>query len=417
MIAATFYSGTDNPHCTAPPTKEFSMFALLRRSRKAGTRIAAAIAAVALAACQPVSLGQSNGTGPSINTNQAVPVALLIPRSGGSGDAVVAASLENAARLAMSDLSGVQIDLRVYDTAGNEAQASAVASQAVADGAKVILGPLYGANANAAGLAARQAGVNVLAFTNNTSLAGGNVFVLGHTFENTARRLASFAAGQGKRRIVTVSAENAAGTLGRQAITQAAAAAGASVVGNVTYTYSQQGVITAASQVKNAVQSGSADAVFLASNTDAALPFFAQLLPEQGVDPSVTQYIGLTRWDVPAQTLDLPGLQGGWFALPDPNLNAQFESRYAAAYGSGPHPLAGLAYDGIAAIGALVKQGRSDALTASALTQSSGFQGVNGVFRLRPDGTNERGLAVATVRDKRVVVIDAAPRGFGGFGF
>jgi hypothetical protein len=98
-------------------------------------------------------------------------------------------------------------------------------------------------------------------------------------------------------------------------------------------------------------------------------------------------------------------------------LTGQFTARYATAYGTSPHPIGGLAYDGIAAIGALVSQGNSDALTASGLTQSAGFNGVNGIFRLRADGTNERGLAVATIRDKQVVIIDPAPRSFGGAGF
>jgi ABC-type branched-subunit amino acid transport system substrate-binding protein len=76
-----------------------------------------------------------------------------------------------------------------------------------------------------------------------------------------------------------------------------------------------------------------------------------------------------------------------------------------------------LAYDGIAAIGALAKSGSRDALSRARLTQSAGFQGVSGVFRFRPDGTNQRGLAVATIRDQKVVVIDPAPQGFGGAGF
>ena len=389
------------------------MIAFLRATRKAGTRLAAALAAVALAACEPIAL---NNAGPAIDASKPVPVALLVPRSGGSGDAIVAASLENAARLAIADLNGARIDLRVYDTAGNEATTASVTQQAVNDGAKIILGPLYGGNANVAGLTAAKAGVNVLAFTNNSSLAGGNVFVLGQTFDDTARRLTAYAARQGKRRIVTVSSQTAAGELGRQAITNAAAAAGSSVVGNVVYSYSQQGVVQAATEVKTAVRDNNADAIFLASNTDAALPFFAQLLPENGVDPAVTQYIGLTRWDVPPQTLALPGIQGGWFALPDPALTAQFNARFSAAYGTAPHPLAGLAYDGIAAIGALVKQGNSSALTGAALTQGAGFQGVNGIFRFRPNGVAERGLAVATVQNGQVVVIDPAPRAFGGFG-
>ena len=123
----------------------------------------------------------------------------------------------------------------------------------------------------------------------------------------------------------------------------------------------------------------------------------------------------LTRWDIPSQTLTLPGLQGGIFALPDPGRTAAFANRYQASYGTAPHPIGGLAFDGIAAIGALVAQGKRDALTRGALTQANGFQGVTGVFRLRPDGTNQRALAVAAVRNNQYVIVDPAPQSFAGF--
>ena len=142
-----------------------------------------------------------------------------------------------------------------------------------------------------------------------------------------------------------------------------------------------------------------------------------QLMPEAGILPSTTQFIGLTRWDIPSQTTALPGVQGGWFALPDPGKAGQFNARYSSAYGAAPHPIGGLAYDGIAAIGALVGAGQSNALTGAALTQGAGFQGVGGIFRLRPDGTNQRGLAVATIQNRQVVVIDPAPASFSGAGF
>ncbi|MGR3761831.1 penicillin-binding protein activator [Roseobacteraceae bacterium NS-SX3] len=388
------------------------MFAVFHHARKAALAAAAAISTLALSACEPVGLS----SGPVINTSKPVPVALLVPRgSAQQGDSVLAQSLENAARLAIADLGGVQIDLRVYDTAGNPATASAVAAQAVNDGAQILLGPVYAEAANAAGLAAAQRNVNVLAFSNNTAIAGGNVFILGPTFDNTARRLTRYAARQGKRNILVVSGNNAAGQAGRAAIERAAAENRATIVGNVGYDLSQQGVVDAIPAISSAA--GSADAVFMTATTAGALPLLAQLLPEAGVDPALKQYIGLTRWDIPAQTLELPGVQGGWFALPDPVKAEAFRARYQAAYGAAPHPIGGLAYDGIAAIGALVRSGNTGALTGAALTQGSGFQGTGGIFRLRPDGTNERGLAVATIQDKRVVVIDPAPRSFTGAGF
>ncbi|MBK1636217.1 penicillin-binding protein activator [Rhodovulum adriaticum] len=388
------------------------MIAVFRTPRK---RLLPALAGlVLLAACQSVNLGG----GPSINTGAPVPVALLVP--GGSeaaGDAVVARSLENAARMAISDLDGVQIDLRVYDTAGRPEQAATAARQAVGDGAKIILGPLYAQSANAAGLAVASRGVNVLSFSNNPQIAGGNVFVLGPTFSNTARRLTSYATAQGLDDFMIVHDPDVAGELGRTAIGTAVIANGARIAATGSYELSQNGVVQAVPDLAQSAKDSEADAIFFTASAAGALPLLAQLMPENGVDPQQVRYIGLTRWDIPPSTLSLPGLQGGWFALPDPQMTALFTSRYEAAFGTPPHPAAALAYDGIAAIGALVQQGKSDALTVAALTQGAGFAGVGGTFRLLTDGTNERALAVAQIENNQVRVIDPAPRRFGGPGF
>ncbi|MGD9919273.1 MAG: penicillin-binding protein activator [Paenirhodobacter sp.] len=389
------------------------MFATLRTPRNPLLRLGAVLSVFWLAACEPIA-GAGGGSGPKIDTNAAVPVALLVPAgSGNTGDETLAKSLRQAADLAISDLNGVKIDLRVYNTGGSAAQAGAMASKAVDEGAKIILGPVFAESANAVGLAVADKGVNVLSFSNNTDIAGGNVFVLGPSFPNTANRLASYAAAQGKRRILVVNDQTTAGEIGAKAIEGAISRSGAQLAGVASYPFSQQGVTGAVPAIAQRVKSGDVDALFMTADTAGALPMLAQLLPDNGVNPGQTKFIGLTRWDIPQATLALPGLQGGWFALPDPSLNQRFKSRYEAAFGEAPHPIAGLAYDGIAAIGALVKSGRADALTRGALTQPSGFVGVNGIFRLRNDGTNERGLAVAEIRNSQVVVIDPAPRSFG----
>ncbi len=389
------------------------MFSVFSALRKPFTRLALLSLGLVLASCASTGPG-----GPSINTSRPVPVALLVP--GGSanpGDEVLARSLENAARLAMADLDGVTIDLRVYNTAGQAGQAAEAARQAVNDGARIILGPVFAEAANAAGVAVAARGINVLAFSNNTAIAGNNVFVLGPTFQNTANRLVSYAVSQGKGSFMVVYGEDPAETVGRDAILAAIGRAGGTLAGTASFEVTQEGVINAVRDIAAATQESGAQSLFLTSGTSGALPFLAQLLPENGLGPETIQYIGLQRWDIPATALTLPGLQGGWFALPDPDLNNRFTARYEEAYGTPPHPIAGLAYDGIAAIGALVRAGKSDALTRRALTQAAGFAGVNGVFRLLPDGTNERGLAVAQIQDNQVTVIDPAPRSFGGTGF
>jgi hypothetical protein len=394
------------------------MIAFFTTGRNRVRALILSLFALVLAACEPIAMGGLGSAGGArIDTSQPIPVALLVPRGGSAADDLLAQNLENAARLAMASLDGVEVDLRVYGTAGTAAQASTAASQAVNDGAKLILGPVYAEAANAAGVAAAGAGVNVLSFSNNPTIAGGNVFVLGSTFNNTANRLIEYGVRNGRNRVVILHSDDLAGQLGRSAIAGAAAANGASIAATVDYAPSQQAVVAAVPRVRSAIDSTGADTLFLTTSSASALPLFSQLLPEAGVQPATTQFMGLTRWDIPPQTLALPGVQGGWFALPDPAAAEAFRARYSATYGGEPHPLAGLAFDGIAAVGALARSGQSDALTASALTQGAGFQGATGIFRFRGDGTNERGLAVATIRNQSVVILDPAPRGFGGAGF
>ena len=387
------------------------MLSVLTRARKSLGQIALVAAALLVAACVPTTTptaGSSSGK---------VQVALLVP--GGSGqasDELLARSLENAARMAIADLGNSQIDLRVYKTAGQPNQAAAMATQAVSEGAQIILGPVFAQEANAAGVAVAGSGVNVLAFSNNPDIAGNNVFVLGPTFANTANRLTSYAVRAGKSKIMIVHDRNSAGEQGRAAIQAGVDRAGGLVVASGDYEFSQNGVVSAAPALVATAKSSGAQAIFLTADTAGALPLITQMLSENGLTPGVTQFVGLTRWDIPAATLALPGVQGGWFALPDPALYAQYQSRYTTTFGEAPHPISGLAYDGMAAIGALTQKAKGGVISKSALTQSNGFVGVNGVFRLLPDGTNERALAVAQVQNGAPVVIDPAPRSFGGFG-
>ncbi|MCT4554086.1 MAG: penicillin-binding protein activator [Pelagimonas sp.] len=393
------------------------MFARLSPLRKA----AAVSAILALAACDATTIPSlGGGSGQRIDPDKPIQVALLVPKSDSdAGTQGIAQALENAARLAAAQNAGkAQIDLRVYDTAGQASTAAAQAQRAVDEGAKVILGPLFGEAANAAGLAVIDEGVNVLSFSNNPSIAGGNVFVLGPTFDNTARRLAGYAKRQGKKNMVILYSDDVPGQFGKTAIEQAATSNGIQILTSEGYQLSVEGVSASAQNVGRVVSQAGADTVFITTDANnAAMPMLLNMLPENGAHNASTQFIGLTRWDVRPDLFDLPGANGAWFTLPNRSQQSAYEQAYSSSYGSAPHPLSGLAYDGISAIAALAGQGRGDALTAQALTRGSGFNGTGGVFRLLPDGTNQRGLAVATVTDKQVVILDPAPSSFGGAGF
>ena len=365
-----------------------------------------------LAACNAQLPILDGRVGAGVGAGQTVQVAMLLPYgSPNSGDDAIARSLENAARLAVAE--GADAQITVYNTAADPGTAARLASQAVADGAQVILGPLRSDAAAAAGLAVAGASVPVLSFSNNTDIAGGNVLILGNSFRNTADRIIGYAAAQGRNRLLVVHSENLQGRIAAEAAQEAAARGAAQIAGVISYEFSQNGVVQAIPGVMSELRGSGANGLVLPADSAGALPFFAQLLPENGLDPEVTQLIGMTRWDIPAQTLELSGLDGGWFTVPDPGATAAFNARYEGAYGAGPHPLGGLGYDGVRAITEAAGRG---GVAIADLTASGGIDGANGVFRLLTDGTAQRALAVAQVTNQSVSIIDPAPRRLGGAG-
>jgi len=388
------------------------MFTFFRFVRKARHQVLLMLGAMLLAACQA---GLPGGDGPRVRSGAPIEVALLLPYGSASpGDEIVARGLENAARLAASEFEGVQFEITVYNTAADPAQAATVARTAVQQGARVIVGPLRSDAAAAVGVALSNSNVSILSFSNNTEIAGGNVFVLGHTFQNSATRIARYAVAQGRGRVMVLHAQNLAGEVARDAVQSAFTLSGGTIAGVRSYEFSQQGVVQAIPDIIDQIRAADANALMFTSDASAALPLFAQLLPENGLDTEAVQVMGLTRWDLLSQTLELSGLQGGWFALPDPDATAAFNARYTAAFGDTPHVLAPIGYDAIRAI-AETAIGQ-DTLGAEALTASSGFAGANGVFRLRPDGTNQRAMAIATVENNQVTIIDPAPGRLAGPG-
>ncbi len=349
---------------------------------------------------------------PQIATHGRVRAGLLLPE--GSGDArndALATALANAAEMAVSDLDRVTVELMTGATAARPEGAAAAARSLAGRGVQVALGPVYSATSQAAAAALAGRGVNVLSFSNNPRIAGGNLFILGITFESTASAVLAQGLREGRRQAMLVRPQNLQGDIAEEAVTAVAGRLGMPLAPSQSYPFSQKGVIHAVRPIAEAVKENGVDLLLFASDTAGALPILVELLPENGVDPAAVQFAGLTRWDIPPQTLALKGVQGGWFALPDPAFHQPFVDRYKARYGTLPHPIAGLAYDGVAALGALAGSGRG-VISKKALTDPAGFVGVNGIFRFRNDGTCERALAVATIRDRKIEILAPAPRRF-----
>ncbi|HVH01387.1 MAG TPA: penicillin-binding protein activator [Amaricoccus sp.] len=382
-------------------------------------RAAALLALVAMvSACATGPTGGADN-GIAVDASQPVKVALLVPYgSGDPGREQIARSLENAARLAQADLRNATIDLVVYPTAGTTAGGSAAASQAVAEGAKIIVGPLFSTETAGAQPVAASAGLSVFSFSNNASVAGQNVYILGTSFENTADRLVAYGLAHGTRNIGVVYPAGLEGETARDAVVSAANARGATLTTSQPYNLSVEGIQASAGPIAAALTGSGTNAIVLTDGPTGGLAFISEALRGNGVTGA--QFMGMQRWDVSAEALAVPSLQGGVFAAPDPSLVGAFTGRYRAAYGESPHELAGLGYDGIAAVGALIAQARSQGgspFSTARITQAQGFAGVNGPFRFTPSGRVQRNLAIIEVRGGQAVVTERAARSFDAVGY
>ncbi len=376
------------------------------------------IAASVVAACDPsMNLGANTR---AVDANAPVKVALLVPLNSGQSELdFLGTSLVNAARMAQGDLAGVDIDLKVYPTAGDPTAAATAATQAMAEGAQIFIGPLFSTAAASVAPIAAGNGVSVLSFSNNTDVAGNNLYLLGVTFESVANRVVGHSVATGKSNIAVIHSNDPAGLSGSAAAQNAIARFGGTFAGAWSYELSPQGISESAPGIAKAVRAAGADAAVLTDDPGAGLTFLTPVLATGGLSNRNTQLLGLTRWNQPPAAATTLSMQDGIFAAPDPSTLSQFAARYTATYGTEPHSLAGLAYDGIAAVGAMVQSAQSagtTALSREQITDPSGFAGVNGVFRFLGNGRNDRGLALMQLRDGEAVVIEGAPRSFGGQG-
>ena len=377
-------------------------------------------AAAALAACtgslESIGIG-SSGPPPSAEPPPAamigsgqVRVALILPLSAPGNAGLAAQSMKNAAEMAIAEFKNPNIQLLVKDDAGQPQTAQAGAQQALDEGAQIIIGPLFAQAVSAVGQLARSRGVPVIAFSTDANVAARGVYLLSFLPESDVNRIVSYAASRGKRSIAALVPDNAYGSVVEAALQQAASRYKSRVIVLEKYRPDGNGLQEAARRVAQAARS--VDAIFIPDGADG-VPQVVQALTAAGVDLRRMQPLGTGLWDDP-RIFALPALQGGWFAAPDSAGYRNFAQRYRARYGQDPVRTATLAYDAVALVAALVKTQGPQGFSDPVLTNSSGFAGIDGIFRFRPDGTSDRGLAVLRVTPNGGEPISPPQRSFSG---
>ena len=389
---------------------------LTRGARRLRMSLGIVAAALALTACAgnldlgggPAPLPTDQPPAANIGTGQ-VRVALILPLSAQGNAGIAAQSMKNAAELALAEFKQPNIQLLVKDDGGTPQGAQAGAQQALAEGAEMIIGPLFAQSVSAVGAVARQRGVPVIAFSTDASVAARGVYLLSFLPESDVKRIVEYAVSRGKRSYAALLPDNAYGTVVEAAFQQEAARRGARVLALEKYPPDPNRMVEPARRVAQAA--GGVDSIFIPDGADA-VPQVVQALASAGVNLKRVQLLGSGLWDDP-RIFTTRALEGGWYAAPDSAGFRNFSARYRAKYGQDPVRTATLAYDAVALVAALVKTQGQQRFSEQVLTNSSGFAGIDGIFRFRPDGTNERGLAVLRVTPSGGQVVSPAPKSFG----
>lgn len=348
-------------------------------------------------------LGQVVGQG-------SVKVALVLPTSANGNAGAAAQSMKNAAELALSEFDTPDIQLVVKDDGGTAQGAQTAVNQATDEGAKLVLGPLFAHSVSGAAQAARAKGVPVIAFSTDANVASRNVFLLSFLPESDVQRIVDYAVSQGKRSFAALLPETGYGTVVEAAFQQAVAKAGGRVVALERYPLDKVKMAEPISRIANSLNQ--ADALFIPDAADS-VPTVVGLLAANGVNLKRLQLLGTGLWDDPDLAREA-SLSGAWFAAPDNSGFRSFAQRYRAKFGADPVRTASLAYDATSLVAAIVKMQGAAGLSEQTFTNPSGFAGVDGTFRFKPDGPNERGLAVYKIEPGGARVISPPSRSFGG---
>ncbi|WP_068311007.1 penicillin-binding protein activator [Polycladidibacter hongkongensis] len=353
---------------------------------------------------EPVATGQTIGGGQ-------VHVALLLPYSGQmQGSASVASTFENAARMALADFQGADIKLLVKDTQGTQAGAEFAAQAAIAEGAELIIGPVYSQAVRGASMVARRSNVPIIGFSSDTNVAAPGTYLLSFLPESDVNRIVSFAHEQERSSYAALLPNNSYGAVVEAAFRQAVGRVGGRIVTIERYAPGNAEDIRARVNNLSSIVS-QVDSLYIPEGGGVP-PFVMQVLTEKGASTGAVKLLGSGLWNT-SDMMKTPVMAGSWFPAPDNSNYDRFAGRYQQAYGVAPPRNASLAYDATILAAGLVRSAGMDRFSQRVLTNADGFLGIDGVFRFQPNGRNERGLAIYEINGRGdAKVASPAPRTF-----
>lgn len=331
-----------------------------------------------------------------------VTIAMILPLAGMGRAAIIGKSLKQAGELALFESGNPAVQLIVKNDDGNAAAAGAAAQQAIAEGAEIIVGPLFGASVPSVAAPARAANIPVVALSNDRTVAGSGVYLISDLPEAETERIVSFAIARGKRSFAALIPAGPYGDTVERAFRSAVTRGGGRILASERFSSGANAMLKPAKRIfeviDEAARTGTpVDALFIPGSQEN-LPTLGTQMAYANVDTQTTQLLGLSGWEYPNIGRDKIFV-GGWYTGQDPMEWQAFAQRFAQTFGQTPPRVAARAYEAVSLAISLSGKPKGQRFTQGNLTMPTGFAGVNGRFALNIDGTSRRNLAILAVQD------------------
>ncbi|WP_144083498.1 penicillin-binding protein activator [Hyphomicrobium nitrativorans] len=358
-------------------------------------------------------LGAGPPTAPAGNGRPRKPVriGMLLPLSGFGPQAATARGMKQGGELALFELDTPLVQLIVKDDGGTAQGAAQAATDAIGEGAEILVGPLTAEATVAVAPVARQANVPVLSFSNDRRAAGPGVYLMSVLPEQEVERIVAYAAARGKRRFAALLPDDGYGQVIEPALHRAAQRHGGSVAAVTRYPLTANAMLEPVRMLADGLRQSTdtvapVDTLLVAGGAEV-LPQIDPILTYSGVRGDTVQFIGTGGWDYP-NAGRAQAFVGGWYPGPDPHGWRDYVQRFSRTFGQPPPRLSSLAYDAVSIAITLSSAEPGQRFTTETLTRPAGFTGIDGHLRFRADGLSERAIAVLELQTFGGHVLDPA---------
>ena len=330
-----------------------------------------------------------------------IKIALLLPI--GSKDnnlSKLGKSLRDAAFLAKEDLGNNLLEIRTYDTYGNTRKGILAYNVALEEKNEIIIGPYLSTVTKEISNQIPFNSVNILSLSDDPTIVGRKIFILGDTVVNRANNLIQYAIKNKKYRFALIGpVKNDNNKIYSQILNKILMNRG-TITFSSYYSNDVSAISDLAQDIKNRIIQTNTDVIIFTGEPDKRMSHLAAELADitvNKIDKGI-QIMGLTHWENSASILSEPALQKAWFTMPDQRFRSFYENKFIKKFGYIPHPKSNLAYDAVASLGVIHKNfnnNKNDYFDKfNGLFNRNGFIGIDGIFRFNNDRIAEKELSI-----------------------